>query len=804
VRLSLAMIVRNAEETIRPCLLSVVNAVDEIVIVDTGSTDGTIEAIASVAPHTKLLTWDDPDKEPTRGWISDFSKARNMSFAACTGDAILWLDADDVLEHKDEGVDPAASLRALVETFFCHRSPAGDFIELRYDYKRDDYGNTLLNLPRYRIVRNGCFEWVYPVHEDLKPLRFVHMVSWGSGDQFVLHRKRDRDERASAERNLWIMERYSSSHQPMSQRLWSNMGGSYLALGDFGSAIACYDEAIKMGDAAEATYLDYLRRGDTYKKMHRFEEAKADFSRASLLFPKRRHPYIALAELSADAGDADKAIAFSDVAERLEANDEGFVQLTTALESVPIYSKARAYMLQGRYLEAKAAFEALGKRFPGAGDLYEHIQDVGRILDRQNRYGSLLNTAKMVEEPLRSRVLREAPEDLWTMPEIAAARRPPRPKKKPSLVIYCGAGLDPWGPSSLAKGVGGSEEAVVLLSRELAAMDWHVEVYAFPPTVDQKTDEHGVVWLPYGAFNPDEESDVFVGWRQYRHGAAFHQGLQRRAKQSWLWLHDAITPEYFDESWIAGLDGIFCLSEFAAKPLPQAFRHKLVLTKNGLNAGQIVDGPNLSLQFIFASSPDRGLEATLQEWPEIHRALPGSRLHVYYGFTKHYLAAMAQAPELGGLKTRIERLAMNHGVVWHGMVGQPELSRAFANCGFWLYPTEWPETSCITAMKAQAMGAIPITSRFPASGVPETCKYDLGPPARDGSIYSSPAWRAEWRAAVIQAAQTDHSKLRAEMKAWARKTYSWKAVARQWTDLFRKRSSAAAKAGSRAATPSPA
>ena len=58
----------------------------------------------------------------------------------------------------------------------------------------------------------------------------------------------------------------------------------------------------------------------------------------------------------------------------------------------------------------------------------------------------------------------------------------------------------------------------------------------------------------------------------------------------------------------------------------------------------------------------------------ISTALPGSRLHVYYGFTNYYLAMMGSNPHLRNLKPRIETLARAHGVIWHGMVGQKELA----------------------------------------------------------------------------------------------------------------------------------
>jgi glycosyltransferase involved in cell wall biosynthesis len=93
-------------------------------------------------------------------------------------------------------------------------------------------------------------------------------------------------------------------------------------------------------------------------------------------------------------------------------------------------------------------------------------------------------------------------------------------------------------------------------------------------------------------------------------------------------------------------------------------------------------------------------------------------------------------------------------------------------------------------MKAQALGCIPVTSRYGRSGVPETVKYDLGPEPRDSIIYDDAAWRSEWTDAVIAAARRqDLGPYRQEMKSWARETYSWSKVAKQWDALFRAPSS---------------
>jgi tetratricopeptide (TPR) repeat protein len=95
--LSLCMIVRDEEAMLGRCLAAVADAVDEIVIVDTGSVDATVRIAESFG--ARVLH---------HGWTGDFAAARNASFGAATGDWLLYLDADEVLVAGD-----AARLRAL-------------------------------------------------------------------------------------------------------------------------------------------------------------------------------------------------------------------------------------------------------------------------------------------------------------------------------------------------------------------------------------------------------------------------------------------------------------------------------------------------------------------------------------------------------------------------------------------------------------------------------------------------------------------------------------------------------------------
>lgn len=146
---SLCMIVKNEEDTLERCLLSVKDLVDEIVVVDTGSSDRTKEIARKYTD--KILDFD---------WVNDFSKARNFSFRKATMDYILWLDADDVLLPEDQ--PKFQSLKASLD-------PSVDYVMMQYNTGFDTKGNTVFHYFRERLVnRLRHFQWKEPVHEYLK------------------------------------------------------------------------------------------------------------------------------------------------------------------------------------------------------------------------------------------------------------------------------------------------------------------------------------------------------------------------------------------------------------------------------------------------------------------------------------------------------------------------------------------------------------------------------------------------------------------------------------------------------------
>src|SRR5262245_23632646 len=95
--ISAALIVRNEAHTLARCLDSVRDAVDEIVVVDTGSADGTRDVARRFTERVYEFRW-----------RCDFAAARAFSFAQATCEWVFWVDADDVVLHADR-IRPAVA-----------------------------------------------------------------------------------------------------------------------------------------------------------------------------------------------------------------------------------------------------------------------------------------------------------------------------------------------------------------------------------------------------------------------------------------------------------------------------------------------------------------------------------------------------------------------------------------------------------------------------------------------------------------------------------------------------------------------
>ncbi len=226
LKLSLCMIVKDEEEMLARCLAAVAPAVDEIVIVDTGSTDRTIEIARAHNAHVI-----------ERPWTGSFSEARNASFEAATGDWIIYLDADEVLVPDDVQRLKALTGRTWREAFYVvltsYTGELGDGAAMTNNAMR-----VFRNRPNYRFEGR--------LHEQIAhnlPLYAAGRIEQSSVRvEHYGYLGAVRDAKEKSRRNLDLLKA-QQAESPSDAFLHFNLGTEYAVIGDYAAALTEFDRA---------------------------------------------------------------------------------------------------------------------------------------------------------------------------------------------------------------------------------------------------------------------------------------------------------------------------------------------------------------------------------------------------------------------------------------------------------------------------------------------------------------------------------------------------------------------------------
>ncbi|HTB49623.1 MAG TPA: glycosyltransferase, partial [Solirubrobacteraceae bacterium] len=232
MRLSLCMIVRDEQEMLPRCLASVAEAVDEIVIVDTGSSDATVEIARSFGARVLF-----------HEWTGSFAEARNISLEAATGDWLLCLDADEVLVGGDTPLLRALTARTWREAFYLSET----------NYTGDLEDGTAVTHNALRVFRNRpgyrfegrlheqiahCLPGYLPERLESSGVRIEHYGYLG-----VV-----RDTREKSRRNIELL-RLQQAESPPNAFLHYNLGSEYAAGGEHAAALAELERSWQLLDA---------------------------------------------------------------------------------------------------------------------------------------------------------------------------------------------------------------------------------------------------------------------------------------------------------------------------------------------------------------------------------------------------------------------------------------------------------------------------------------------------------------------------------------------------------------------------
>jgi hypothetical protein len=340
-------------------------------------------------------------------------------------------------------------------------------------------------------------------------------------------------------------------------------------------------------------------------------------------------------------------------------------------------------------------------------------------------------------------------------------------------------GLKPWDPDSIKTGINGSEEAVIYMSQKLAKLGYKVTVLGDPPPNSRHSREDA---NPRFVSLEDKNlkfTDVAISCRMPRLGLL----LKNWARKVYLWPQD-VCLEILPAKEVNAFDDVFWLSEWQKNQwasVNPGFAKFKTIHGNAIIPEQVLPVVERKNPYscIYGSNYGRGLKTLLDIWPSVKKEFPKATLDIYYGWKHWGTLTESQVEEMKRQIKNLEKLDVRE----HGSVGHEELQKAYAEASFWTYPCDQAETFCITAIRAQLAGAVPVI--LVNSALSETVRH--GYRCLKKEEYLPTLLKAMRNAEKITLEQ------RKEMGQFVLEEYTWDKFALSWKDIFNKPSKQIAK-----------
>jgi FkbM family methyltransferase len=316
-----------------------------------------------------------------------------------------------------------------------------------------------------------------------------------------------------------------------------------------------------------------------------------------------------------------------------------------------------------------------------------------------------------------------------------------------SIAIIDTIGLVYDGDSLKKKGLGGSESAVILLSRELQKVGFSVTVFNNCLSSDPSTSEgvfDGVTYHDLRVLHTPNafKFDIVISsrsvipfiperyWNSFNYPAAVFKQLKDNAKLKIIWMHDTFCSgdHILEEMVMEGhVDELFTLSDFhtsyvlncdhGAKRNFEVLKRKTFITRNGaINYKPEVDVSKKQRNvFVYNASVSKGMVPLLEDvWPRIKQRIPEAKLKIIGGFYRFRdeIGPDEQEKKFWQLHDRPQNKDLN--IEFTGIIKQSEIAEILSQAGFMLYPGAFPETFGISSLESLLYNTPIITCRFGA------------------------------------------------------------------------------------------
>ena len=296
----------------------------------------------------------------------------------------------------------------------------------------------------------------------------------------------------------------------------------------------------------------------------------------------------------------------------------------------------------------------------------------------------------------------------------------PKIPEKPIFCFHADGGFNNWsGSSILTIGVGGSETYIIEHARYIQRSG-QFDVYVFCNCLEEENFE-GVIYKPlseYYSFVKQNYIHTCIVSRYSEYLPVAYKGFTENV---YLVVHD-LTPTGVVIPMDKKLKKIFCLTEWHVEYFTQIFpslKNITVPFYYGIDFNKFKN-ENIMLKeqykFIYSSFPNRGLLELLQMWPKIYEFQPLASLHIYCDIDGKWVNQVQ-----GEMMNKIRELFKmynveqnNMNIYYHGWVNKQTLAQAWLSSDIWFYPCTFAETFCLTALEAALTKTLVITNNLAA------------------------------------------------------------------------------------------
>jgi glycosyltransferase involved in cell wall biosynthesis len=738
-------------------------------------------------------------------WTYNFSNARNFAMEKVpTGPNmfIIWIDSDDIFVGAD-------NLRGITEEMYQNNN-SGVYFDYWYNVELDKDGNVKEIIVKHKreriIVNNYVWHWVGALHETLIELQQENLVRYFRPECHVVHLSPSNLSEEKLVRNIEILEATAKEEKHRDPRTLIYLAKAYL-------------DKVKMSPEKDKKYLI-----PALTLLHEYLEGSGEVGSPGYIDPsgwseERSTAWESIAEIAIIQGNIKVAIgAFENAIDEAPEFPNYYAGLAMCYVILEDFKKARHWInvctaipepnttiiLCPRDLKVKVlsvSYEVnlhdqkLEWALKDAEKLYkiipddfnkERLENIKQIVRYNKVCQSYVYISKYLEDIKEKdkivNLINSMSTEIQSENFVSQMKHlflPSRKWDSNEIAILCGPGAEKWDPDSAKTGIGGSEEAVINMSNELTKLGWKITVFNAPNKIG---DFDGVEYKNWRDINPKDEFNVLILWRNIG-----FVDINPKAKFIMLWAHDVPNNPDLTEKRIDKIDKIAVLSEYHKTLFRMNKKgtfvkipdNKFFVTSNGVLKEDTPKWNGNPHRLIYMSSPDRGLVTLLGMWAEIKKSVPDAELHVFYGWNVYDTFSDGNPAKLKW-KEGVLKMMEQPGIFDHGRVGHAELHKEIGKSGIWAYPTVFSEISCISGMKSQKYGAIPVVSDFAAltETVKNGLKIDMDMDTDEG--------KKEFVKSLIGLLKDTkkQSEIRKGMMEFAKDYYNWDNVASYWSELF--------------------